>query len=302
MGGPLQSRWLGGQLVLYPSSVRGYEWHVDSVNGSDNNSGKDWDNPLATIAAGVAKCTASQGDRVWLAPGHYEDLADAQIDLATAGITIEGLGIGTDRPRIDFNHANASLNLGANNIRLRNIGFRPSVAAVLVGVDIEAGSTGCIVEDCEFMLGEAGDGTDEFVLGIDLKAGCDDTIIRNNAFRTHASCNGATHAVKLTGASDNVTVAANVMRGIYSAAAIGGDGTLSTNILLEDNLLQPKDTEPGIEMLTGTTGVIRRNHILTNLATVAASIVCDQAYLFDNKYCEVVTETGGLVGTESAND
>ena len=133
-------------------------------------------------------------------------------------------------------------------------------------------------------------------------AACDDTIIRNNTFRTHGSCNGCTHAVELTGASDNVVIAGNVMRGQYSTACIGGITTLSTNILLEDNLLQPKDTEPGIEMLTGTTGVIRRNHILTNLATVAASIVCDQAYLFDNLYCEVVTETGGLVGTESAND
>jgi len=86
-----------------------------------------------------------------------------------------------------------------------------------------------------------------------------------------------------------------------------GDTTLSTNILISDNLLIQGiggniGTEPGIELLTGTTGVIQNNNIVCNLSTMAASIVADQCFYFQNYYNEDVTGTGAIIGTASAND
>ena len=66
--------------------------------------------------------------------------------------------------------------------------------------------------------------------------------------------------------------------------------------------MQQGATEPGIELLTGTTGIIANNYIATNLATIAASIVADGCWLFENYYSEVAPETGALIGTASAND
>jgi len=286
------------------TAISGKKYYVDSATGSDAaGAGYTWELPCASIDYAISnRATANNGDIIYVAAGHAEDLAEAQIDLDVAGTSIIGLGSGPDRPRIDFNHANSSFDIGANGCTLKNLTFRPSVTVVAIGVDIEAGVTHTTIENCEFMDGEAGDGTDEFVIGIDLKAGCNYTTIRNNKFTTHASCDGCTCAIKLSGASTHPLIEGNDIRGQYSTACINGITTLSTDILIKGNILQPKDTEPGIELLTGTTGIICDNYIATNLATKAAAIVCDAAYLFENYYCEAVTETGGLIGTASVDD
>ena len=61
-------------------------------------------------------------------------------------------------------------------------------------------------------------------------------------------------------------------------------------------------TEPGIQLLTGSTGTVADNYIACDLATKAAAIVADACVMFENYYTEVATETGGLIGAVSADD
>ena len=57
---------------------------VDSVTGSDTNSGNGVENALATIDAAVGKCTANKGDFIVVMPKHAESLAaDSGVDLDT---------------------------------------------------------------------------------------------------------------------------------------------------------------------------------------------------------------------------
>jgi hypothetical protein len=286
----------------------GNVWFVDSgksnaTDANDGEHGHSWDVPLATIDYAVGLCTPDNGDIIIVAPGHNEDLGSAQtIDVDVAGVTIIGLGTGSDRPRIDLNHSTASVDIGADNVSLYNLAFLPGAAAVAIGVDVEAGSTDVLIEDCTFMDGEDGAGEDEFVLAINAKAGADRLTVRNCEFSTHASADGATHAVLLTGASDRVTIDNCIMRGTFSTACIGGITTLSTNVLIRDCLLVPKDTEPGIEMLTGTTGCILRCFVRTNLGTIAAAIVADAMARFECYYSETGAEAGALIGTPSVDD
>lgn len=293
------SRWLGGQLSVYPMTSRNAEYCVDSVNGSDNNTGKDWDNAKATIAAAYALCTANMGDHIWLAPGHYEDLADAQIDLATAGVTIAGVpdAVDSDMPRIDFNHANASVNLGADNIILRNIAFRPGITDVLIGVDIEAGSTGCVVEDCYFMQGEDGAGVDDFILPINLKAGCHDTIIRRNRIRSHAAAAGYTDGIDLIGVSCRVIIEDNLIQGNFSVSGVGNSAGVCDVILVKDNIIKVADGQPGIELVATTNGILTGNQIeSTGIAPDSAIVAADCSW-FGN-YVVVADGTAAeLIGT-----
>lgn len=304
-GGEMQ---IDGDLTLHNGAIAGIvgnTFFVDSgdTDAADAAAGGTSAAPFATLDYAVGQCTANNGDVIIVRPGHVEDLATGEsIDFDIAGITVIGLGRGTDRPRIDFNHANGAVDIGADNVTLRNLTFRPSVTVVAIGVDIEAGAEYALIEDCEFLDGEAGDGTDEFVIGIDLKAGCHHTRIRNCKFSTHASANGAEHAILLTGASHHVVVVDCDIRGEYTTACVGGITTLSTDILIVGNILQPLDTEPGIELLTGTTGIVANNYIATDLATKLAAIAADAVYLFENYYCEAVTETGGIIGAASADD
>ena len=62
------------------------------------------------------------------------------------------------------------------------------------------------------------------------------------------------------------------------------------------------DAEPGIEMLTNSTGILAYNNIFTDLATIDAAIVADIMAAFENYYVEVGPESGALIGTPSVDD
>lgn len=293
-------RW--AESVYRPGQTTGNVFYVHH-SGSSTGPGYSPETAFSTLDAAVAACTASNGDVIYLLPGHNEGLGNAQIDLDVAGISVIGLGQGSLTPRIDFDHANASIDIGANGVLIENIRLLPSVTAVLVGIDVEAGVTDTTIRNVRSLPGEDGAGVDEFAKTIDIKAGCDRTTVEKCIFTQHASAAGVLSCVCLTGASDMVTVRDCTMwtAGAGLVAPINGDTTLSTRVLIENNLLVT-DAEPGIELLTGTTGVVRGNQIFGDLATIAAAIVADGCARFLNYYVEVAPEREVIIGTASADD
>lgn len=261
--------------------------------------------PANTVVNGLALATASQGDRVILLEGHSETLGNETIALAKAGVEIVGLGYGATQARFIFGHASSKITLGAHGMKLRNCRFSASITSVAVGVDILAGFDDVEVSDNLFDATVAG--TDEFVISIQNNAGCDRTRIRNNVIDMGIA--GAAVGVKLTGASDRVLIEGNDIAGDFSTACINGITTLSTKLRIQDNLLVQGiggdiNAVAAIVLLTGTTGIIRRNDIVANLATKAAAIVADTCLLFRNYYNEDISgaATGGEIGTASADD
>ena len=297
----------GGKVAIEDmANSTGARFFVDSSNSSaaDSSSyGLSPDKPFATIDYALSQCTADAGDIIYLCPGHNEGFADAQLDIDVDGVSIIGIGQGAKRPRIDFDHANASIDVGASNVTIKNITLLPSITDVLIAIDVEAGETDVHIVDVEALPGEDGAGADDFAAVVEFKAGCNNGVVDGLKVRQHASAAGYIAGVRLKGASDNIEIKncdINIT-GAGVVAPINGDTTLSTNVRIHDNILQ-SDAEPGIELLTGTTGIIYRNYIASNLGTLAASIDSDGTYMFENLNCEVVTETGGVVGTASVND
>jgi hypothetical protein len=277
----------------------GSQFFVDSVHGSLTGNGLTWATALNTLDAAVAKCTANHGDIIWVAPGHNEGITTAaQIDLDVAGITIIGLGTGSLKPTIDYDAGAASVAIGADNVTICNIRFRTSANAVVVGLDIEAGFDNARVFDCEF--GYAETATDEFAIALRNNAGCDGTVIEGNLFA--AGAQAAVVGISLTGASDNIIIRNNRFTGAHSTAMINSITTLSTNLLIEKNVFYQGATEPAIELIAASTGIIRDNDIVTNLATMAAAIVSTGTHNFRNYYNETATETGTILGVASADD
>ena len=118
---------------------------------------------------------------------------------------------------------------------------------------------------------------------------------------------GAAAGVSITGASTNIKILNNYIIGDYSTANVQGITTLSTNVLIKGNTLingegGAEGTEPGIQLLTGSTGTIADNYVGCDLGTIAAAVVADTCMLFQNYYTEVAPETGALIGTASADD
>ena len=275
--------------------------YVDSTNASatdTNNDGTDPAVPMATLDAAFGVSGLTAGDIIYVMPGHNENIGNAQIDMDVAGVFVIGVGAGDSKPRFDFEHANASIDIGADNIHVYGLRFMPSVTVVAIGVDIEAGSAGVILERCEWMVGEAGDGTDEFVIGLDVKAGGHDLKVVGNEFHTHASCNGCTDAISVTGASSRVHILDNSFEGNWSTSAIG-DVAAGTDILIGRNVIKVADGQPGIELHANTTGRIWENYIASTGIDADVAIDADDCEWFENYAVEADGETGTLIGVPS---
>jgi len=97
---------------------------VCSVTGTDGAGyGQNPDAPCATIDYAIGLCTANKGDVIYVLPGHTETVSATSIALDVAGITIIGLGNGSNRPTFTFGAAAATITVSAANCAWKNCRF-----------------------------------------------------------------------------------------------------------------------------------------------------------------------------------
>lgn len=108
-------------------------YYVCSVNGSDGASGQDFEAPKASIDSAIGQCTANKNDVIFVLPGHTETYTTtgAKIVSDVAGITIIGIGAGSNRPTISFGHTGTTTTFSAANVTLHNILFVTAVDQVV---------------------------------------------------------------------------------------------------------------------------------------------------------------------------
>lgn len=248
--------------------------------------------PFATLDYAVSQCVANRGDIIFVRPNHTETISAADdIDFDVAGISVIGLGNGDDRPRFDYTAGAGEVAIGADNVLIQNINFHANVDSVLIALDIEDGINQAVIRGCLFDVETAG--TDEFDNAIRFTNNNSDCIVEDNDFDMGIA--DAVRAIYLDADTQGMIIRNNRIRGDYSTACIGGDTTLSTDILIEDNLLI--NGEAGdinavecIELLTGTHGVIRNNDLVCNVASPDLAIVADTCFRFGNRYSETIAE------------
>lgn len=121
--------------------ITGDVYFVHSGTGNSGYTGKKPSNPLATWDQAVNKCTADQGDHIFLMPGHAETItAAAQVSLGVAGVTSIGLGNMTNRPMFTFSTATtADINVSAANNRVSNIRCVSGINSLVNFFDLDAG-------------------------------------------------------------------------------------------------------------------------------------------------------------------
>lgn len=118
----------GGVLSIIDVPAHpGNIFFVDSgstTGGDTSGFGQSPDSPFLTIDFAVGQCTASNGDVIYVMPGHAESLtAAAAIAADVAGISIIGVGVGNTRPVITFASTDnaATWTVSANNVKIRNV-------------------------------------------------------------------------------------------------------------------------------------------------------------------------------------
>lgn len=257
---------------------------------------------MAELAAAIGAVTANT--IIVCLPGHVESIGNESLVLDVAGVSVLGLGRGTIQPRFHFEHANAEISVAADNVGLRGLRFSADVTAVAVGIEIEDGSEHCAVIGNWFDT--VAEGTDEFNVAIRTNDAANFALIEDNDIDMGIA--GAVAAVSFTQDTYRTIVRGNRVWGDFSTACVNGITTLSAELLIEKNLFVNGiggnlNTEPAIELLTGSTGIIRDNDIATNLSTMAAAIVADTCLSYRNYYNEDISggATGAVIGTPSAD-
>lgn len=203
---------LGSSLAKSQLSgvIPGNVYWVDSANGMDvATQPGDFDQPFDTLAYAITRATASQGDVIFVKPGHAE--TTTAIAASKAGIKIVGLGYGRNRPAftattassdlISVTGANvhienvrfvgaasgctALLNIGAADFVGRNIVFEHG-AAPLIAVTVVAASHRFVLEDCQWFGTAAGAD-----ICIDLEFGAGLTTDNWRVIRPYAAYGGS---------------------------------------------------------------------------------------------------------------
>jgi hypothetical protein len=139
---------LGNQAIY---ANQGNTYFVDSgaTGAADTRSGTSWSTCLATLDGAINKCTANQGDVIFVAEGHTETYSTTGVKATfdTAGITVIGLGTGSDRPTFNFGHVDATWTISAGNITLVNLLFLTTIDSVVTFGTISG--TDCTMINCE---------------------------------------------------------------------------------------------------------------------------------------------------------
>lgn len=99
---------------------------------ADHNVVEDGTNSVYnTIDAAISACTASRGDVIYVAEGHTEAVTSTSIAFDVAGVTIIGLGVGSQKPTLTFAATDSAINVTAANGMFRNLRIQAAVGDVV---------------------------------------------------------------------------------------------------------------------------------------------------------------------------
>lgn len=297
MGDPITSQPVPGGPTQLKQAGMGKVFFVDSNGGGSSTSGGlSPETAFTTIDAAINACTASKGDTIYVMPGHAETIAGADgFDADVAGIRIIGLGWGAKKPVLTFSATDSKCSVGASSVWIENIRFQAGISAVVVGLNVEAAGVDCIIKNCEFYWG--GTTGYDFVGSININVGAHRAIVEGCRFLAEPAVAGASTAVQLVGAVHNVVVKNCEFMGDYSLACMSAITTLSQGLMFLDNLVHNTDaSEPYLEVITGTTGVIANTRGLAKGATIAANAVADAMAHCENFVVNTAGTAAILVG------
>lgn len=238
----------GFSTVEDMSRSTGNRFYVDSGASAASDStgyGLTPDAPFATIDYAVGQCTATNGDIIYVMPGHAESLTGAtSLVVDVAGVSIIGLGSGAARPRLTYTTAaGATLSVTAANCRLENLWLLSAYTnGITVGVTVGASADGLVMKD---IVMQESLNTQEFLTAVSIAAACADVTI--DGFRFYGVLGGTDlSCIVLAGAADRFTLSNSYMYGDWSASVVDGLGAASTGVLVQNVVFYQDDAAAGL--------------------------------------------------------
>ena len=266
---------------------------VHSGTGTDAAGyGQNPDAPLATIDYAIGLCTANKGDVIYVLPGHAETIAVAGgITADVAGVSIIGLGNGSNRPTITFSATGSTFAISAANVLVKNLRITCTAATTKMFSITAAGVTLDAVDYVE------GAGIPlQFVLTTNA---ADQLTIRNCRHVGATAGASAQLWIQLVGTDDTRIVDNVFILALQNGAtcAVINATTAVVNCLIQRNtILQTGGTTQvsAILLVTASTGFVSDNRVAAAVTTLAGIIALASAYGAENYALNTVNKSGIL--------
>ena len=271
-------------------------YYVCSTNGRDGaGAGLTTGLPFATIDFAIGRCEASKDDRIFVLPGHAENVATAgAITADVAGISIIGLGNGSNKPTLSFSGTAGTFAISANNVTVRNIRVTSTIDEVVKMFNV----TGAYVtiENVEHFE-TASCQTLQFLLA---SAAADYLTVRNCYHYQNNVAAGTQKWIELVG-NDNAIISDNVfilkLKNEAASHIISGSTAVVNATITRNQFLLSGGTSQTtvVNCVTGSTGIISYNVAgsSTGVATGGA-FTGDAMYMFENKWADTAAASGLL--------
>lgn len=285
----------GGVFVFTDESkTTGNIFFVHSGTGTNGAGyGRNPDAPTATLDYAIGLCTASQGDRIYVMPGHAESLTGAAaVALDVAGVKVVGLGQGRNRPVFTYTTAvGASVDVSAANCAIENCVF-------VVGYDAITAMFNITGADFTFRGNEIVTATASYqaTLGILTTAAATRLTVDNNYFHGTTDAGTAT-AIRIVGGDDH-SITNNVILGAFTTT-LGGIQNVTTacvNLKISGNTIAnlTASASVAITLVSTTTGMVTNNRlsVLTGTAPVVGAALNGVG---GNYYCAAAGVTAGTL-------
>lgn len=220
---PLFARKQSGGVftVVNETLTTGNIWYVDSgqttTGGTTASYGRNPDSPFTTLAAALAQCVASNGDMIFLMPGHAETTTAVAANVI--GVKVIGLGVGASRPTITASTAASDLiNITAASTYWENVIFAGAASGNTALIDIASADN--TFKDCVFKHGAAP------AVAITVASGA-----RNAWYgcRWLGTANGPTYSILFESATEQACADFEVIDCIFNYGRYGLDNAAISN-------------------------------------------------------------------------
>jgi len=273
-----------------------------ATSADSENYGRQPDNPFRTIDYAIGRCTANNGDVIYVLPGHAEAIGIANgIDLDVGGVKIIGLGQGTGRPTITLDTVvGASIRINADNVWLENVLILGGIDNITTSLSIN-GRVDVTLKNIEYR-----DSTGQCAIFLAASNNSDRLTIDGLRYIGDSAA-GTTRALQLDGC-DDFTLRNFAIYGNFSTSAINFVTTLSARVRIIDGQIWTENSADLciLDTITGSTGICGPNLFLVledNAANITEAITGATFYVMDPVYVvNAVNEKAMLINWTASTD
>lgn len=289
-----------------PILTTGNVFFVSSaVSGRSDSTaaGRDPATPFATIDYAIGQCTASNGDHIIVMPGHTETVtAAAGIALDVAGVTIIGIGSGSNRPTVNFTTAvGASFKVTAANCTVRNLLFVGGVDALTNPIHVLAADFW--LDGCETRDTAASAQATDWILTTAAA-----TRLKITGHRHDGDTAAGANAWLAIVGGDGIVVDGLRCDGNFAVGGIDVRTTATTDLEVRNVVFRTRNAADIflVDTITASTGMIGPSiylHLNDNAANITESITGATWVLFDDIFVvNLAGEKAMAINTTASTD